>query len=102
MKTTARLALCLLIAATAAAAASPAAAQTGTRELHTYYSGDASAPELAADYLKSHPGEAFQIASFTPMGREPFQMFFGYGAVTRSRAGVCRFMASQVFAHRCE
>ena len=81
---------------------SPAAAQTSTRELHTYYSGDASLPELASDYLRSHPGEAFQIASFTPAGRDPFQMFFGFGTVSRSRAGVCRYMASQVFAHRMD
>ena len=92
----------LVLALSALGAPAPAAAQTNTRELHTYYSGDASASELAADYLKSHPGEAFQIASFTPTGREPFQMFFAFGTVSRSRAGVCRFMQSQVFAHRAE
>ena len=99
MRTAERLALCFLFTA---AATSPAAAQTSTRELHTYYGGDASAPELASDYLRSHPGEAFQIASFKPAGREAFQMFFAFGAVSRSRAGVCRFMASQVFPHRMD
>ena len=92
----------LALALSALGAPAPAAAQANTRELHTYYSGDASAPELASDYLRSHPGEAFQIASFKPAGREAFQMFFAFGTVARSRAGVCRFMASQVFAHRAE
>jgi len=99
MRTSEQLAFCLVLAMTAA---SPAAAQTSTRELHTYYSGDASAPELASDYLKSHPGEAFQIASFSQTGREPLQMFFAFGTVSRSRAGVCHFTASQVFPHRMD
>ena len=92
----------LFLAFATAAAVSPAAAQTTTRELHTYYSGDASSPELASDYLRSHPGEAFQIASFSQTGREPLQMFFAFGKASRSRAGVCRYTASQVFPHRAE
>jgi hypothetical protein len=92
----------LLLAFATAAAVSPAAAQTATRELHTYYGGDASAPELASDYLRSHPGEAFQIASFSQTGREPLQMFFAFGKASRSRAGVCRYTASQVFPHRMD
>ena len=63
---------------------------------------EALSEDSIADYLKSHPGEAFQIASFKPAGREAFQMFFAFGTVARSRAGVCRFMATQVFAHRAE
>jgi hypothetical protein len=92
----------LLLAFAAAAAAPPATAQTNTRELHTYHSGDASLPELASDYLRSHPGEALQIASFTQTGREPFQMFFAFGTASRSRAGVCHYTATQLFPHRVD
>lgn len=100
---TSRIARAMLFLSVAAAALySPAAAQTATREIHTYHNGDASAPELASDYLHSHPSEAFQIASFSQTGREPLQMFFAFGTVSRSRAGVCRYTASQVFPHRAE
>jgi hypothetical protein len=92
----------LLLALAMAGALSPAAAQNVTRERHTYYSGDASAPELAQDYLKAHPGEAIEIASINQTGKEPLQMFYAFGTVARSRAGVCRFTASQVFSHRAD
>ena len=92
----------LFLSAAAATAPCAASAQTATRELHTYHSGDASVPELASDYLHSHPGEAFQIASFSQTGREPLQMFFAFGTPSRSRTGVCRYTASQVFPHRAE
>ena len=54
---------CMAVCFLLTVAMSPATAQTSTRELHTYYSGDASAPELAADYLKSHPGEATSVGA---------------------------------------
>jgi len=92
----------LLTALAMAASLAPATAQTNTRELHTYYHGDASAPELASDYLQSHPGEAIQILSINQTGREPLQMLFAFGVVARSRAGVCRYTASQIFPHRAE
>lgn len=90
----------LLVALATVAVLSPATAQNSSRERHIYYSGDASAPEPAGDYLRTHPGEAIEVASITQAGREPIQMFYAFGAVARSRAGVCRFTARQVFAHR--
>jgi len=92
----------VLLAFGIASALSPATAQTISREEHTYYSGDASAPEPASDYLRTHPGEAIEVASVTQTGHEPLQLFYAFGAVARSRAGVCRFTASQIFPHRAD
>ena len=78
---------------TAANAAEP----VRTRE--TYFTVDMTAPDLANDYLRNHPGNAIEILSFTAPGRDTTQIFHALGPVARSRAGVCRFTSTQLFAH---
>ena len=77
----------------------PAAAQMA-REQKTFFAPDPAAPELANAYLQSHPGNAFEIVTYRQPGKDPTDIFYSFGPVSRSRQGVCRFIATEVFAHR--
>ena len=85
--------------ALAAMAFGPAAAQM-TRTQQTYFAPDPSAPELANAYLQAHPGDAIEIVTFRQAGKDQADLFYRFGPVSRSRQGVCRFTATEVFAHR--
>jgi hypothetical protein len=83
-----------------AGAFAPAAAAEATRVRQVFFAGDASPLELASSYLLAHPGDGIEIISFTQPGKETTETFYGFGPVTRSPAGVCRFTSTQVFPHR--
>ncbi|HEY4265352.1 MAG TPA: hypothetical protein VGM72_08540 [Micropepsaceae bacterium] len=83
------------IALTPVLAAGPAATA------QTFFAPDSTAPELANAYLMMHPGDALEISSFGDPAN-PMQILHAFGPVSRSRAGVCRFTATQVFAHRSD
>jgi hypothetical protein len=85
-----------------AAVCTPAAALDATRTRETYFAAGPSAPELANAYLRAHPSDAIEIISFGEPGKEPTQIFHAFGPPSRSRAGVCRFTATQVFPHRSD
>jgi len=89
-----------LLAFALAGAATPAAAADATKQ--AYFAGDSSAPELASDYLRSHPGDGIEIMQFRDAGKDPMQIFHVLGPASRSRAGVCRYTATEVFAHRAD
>jgi hypothetical protein len=88
--------------ALAASGLTPANAAEATRAKDTFFTGDVAAPELANDYLRNHPGNAIEILTFNETGKDPTEIFHALGPVARSRAGVCRFTATQVFPHRAD
>lgn len=79
----------------------PAAALEATRTRETYFTPDA-APELAGDYLRTHPGDAIQIVTLNVAGRDPADTYFAFGPVARSAQGVCRFDTKQIFPHKAD
>jgi hypothetical protein len=83
-------------------ALTPADAAEATRAKATFFAGDAAAPELADDYLRTHPGEGIEILTFSESGKDPTEIFHALGPMARSRAGVCRFTATQIFPHRAD
>jgi hypothetical protein len=91
----------LLPLALTAILSAPAAAQV-TRAQATFYAPDPSAPELANAYLTAHPGDALEIVTFSQSGKDSNEFFYAFGPASRSRAGVCRFIATQIFPHRAE
>ncbi|HEX3484077.1 MAG TPA: hypothetical protein VHT51_03395 [Micropepsaceae bacterium] len=86
----------------ALAGASPAAAADIATTRQAFFTADSSAPELAKDYVGSHPGYGIEITEFHDAGKDPTQIFHGLGPVSRSRAGVCRFTATEIFPHRAD
>ena len=83
-------------------AITPASPAEATRVKQTFFTADAAAPELANDYLRAHPGDALEILSFSEPGKDPTEIFHALGPVSRSRAGVCRFTATQLFPHHAD
>lgn len=67
-----------------------------------YFTPDDATPPLAAEYLRTHPGEAIRMATLSLPGRDPRQEFYSVGAIARSPRGVCRFTVAQIFAHVTE
>jgi hypothetical protein len=67
-----------------------------------YFTADDSTPALAADYLRTHPGEAMRLVTVTLPGRNPRQEFYSLGTIARSERSVCRFSTSQIFPHAME
>ena len=78
----------------------PASAAEATGTKQTFFATDPAAPELANAYLRTHPGDGIEIVPFSEPGKDPTQTFHGLGPVSRSRVGVCRFTATEVFPHR--
>jgi len=64
-----------------------------------YFAADDATPPLAAEYLRSHPGEAMRLVTINQQGREPREEFYSIGPIARSARGVCRFSVSQTFPH---
>jgi hypothetical protein len=92
----------LLLAVTwAAGFITPALAADMAATTQTFFMPDPAQPELANAYLSAHPGDAIEFSSFGDPAN-PVQIFHAFGPVSRSRAGVCRFTATQVFAHRAD
>jgi hypothetical protein len=85
--------------ALATLASAPSAAQM-ERAQQTFFTPDPSAPELANAYLEAHPGNAIEIVTYRQAGKDPADIYYSFGPVSRSRQGVCRFTAAEVFAHR--
>jgi hypothetical protein len=87
---------CVLVGAAAPALS----AETSTTQ-QTFFAPGSAVPELANAYLTAHRGDAIEISSFGDPAN-PSQIFHAFGPVARSRAGVCRFTATQIFAHRAD
>jgi hypothetical protein len=84
-----------------AAVVAPALGAEPPATTRTFFAPAPAAPELANAYLTAHPGDAIEISAFGDAAN-PTQIFHAFGPVARSRAGVCRFTSTQVFAHRAD
>src|SRR5258708_1080753 len=88
-----------LVLAGAVVAPALGAENSGTRQ--TFFPPDPAPPELANAYFTAHPGDPIHISTFGDAAN-PTQFFHAFGPAALSRAGVCRFTSTQVFAHRTD
>ncbi len=67
-----------------------------------YFAPDESTPPLAAEYLRSHPGEGMRLVTIAPPNRTPRSEYYAIATSARSARGVCRFTVTQIFSHATE